>query len=638
MSGFLNWLDDRTGYKGLLHEALYERVPGGARWRYVWGSTLVVAFFIQVITGFFLWAAYSPNALGAWESVYYIQNEMQGGWLLRGVHHFMAQAMVILLVLHLMQVVIDGAYRAPREVNFWIGLILMQIVLGLSLTGYLLPWDQKGFWATKVATNIMAITPVVGPDLQKLVVGGSDYGHHTLTRFFAIHAGLLPGLLIALLALHIHVFRRHGLTAHRPDPARDAAFWPDQILKDAVASLAVLAAVLLLVCLPQLRGEPPGVELGAPANPTAPFSAARPEWYFLFLFQFLKYFPGESEVIGALVIPGAVMFVLFLMPIVGRWKLGHGFNVGFLFALMIGVVALTGVAMYEDANNPAFQAAKQEARRNAERVPLLIEAEGGIGPEGAAALLASDPLIQGPEIFAKQCAACHRYNGHDGLGHPVVENQDGKEVEPPPTATDLGNFGTREWMRSLLIDYKILFAPLENATWNGESVGATFLEDGDMVNWSEENKEVLLQNPDDLAALVEFVFAQAERSDMPPPNPELVARGREIFEFGELTDGELSSACVDCHSMHAVGEDEPLSEDGYAPMLTGYGSRKWLTEFISNPGAPVFYGDSNAMPAFAEKLSFEDLDMIARWLSGDYVPPAAEVASSEGEDVAAGSD
>ena len=99
---------------------------------------------------------------------------MLGGWLLRGIHHFTAQAMVVLLVLHLMQVVIDGAYRAPREINFWLGLILMQIVLGLSLTGYLLPWDQKGFWATRVATNLMGLVPFVGEQLQQLVVGGAD--------------------------------------------------------------------------------------------------------------------------------------------------------------------------------------------------------------------------------------------------------------------------------------------------------------------------------------------------------------------------------------------------------------------------------------------------------------------------------
>ena len=226
MKSLLNWLDSRTGCKKLLHEALYEKVPGGARWRYVWGSTLTFALAVQFITGLFLWVAYNPSSQTAWESVYYIQNQMTGGWLLRGIHHFTAQAMNVLLVLHLMQVVIDGAYKAPREVNFWFGFLLLVLVLGLSLTGYLLPWDQKGFWATKVATNIVAITPFIGPQLQKLIIGGPDYGHQTLSRFFALHAGWLPGLIMVLLAGHIYLFRRHGLTAKEPRRAPDTYFWP----------------------------------------------------------------------------------------------------------------------------------------------------------------------------------------------------------------------------------------------------------------------------------------------------------------------------------------------------------------------------------------------------------------------------
>ena len=130
--------------------------------------------------------------------------------------------------------------------NFWLGLILMQIVLGLSLTGYLLPWDQKGYWATQVATKLMTLVPVIGTKLQRLVVGGPTYGHHTLTRFFAMHAGVLPGLLIGFLVLHIAAFRRHGITVPNPLYRRDSMFWPDQVLKDAVACLGVLMVVLLL--------------------------------------------------------------------------------------------------------------------------------------------------------------------------------------------------------------------------------------------------------------------------------------------------------------------------------------------------------------------------------------------------------
>src|SRR5262249_51937770 len=288
MRALTDWLDQRIGYRAIVHSALYENVPGGARWRYVWGSTLTFALAVQFITGIFLWMAYSPSSQTAWESVYYIQDEMHGGWLLRGLHHYMAQAMTILLVLHLMQVVIDGAYKAPREVNFWFGLILLQLVLALSLTGYLLPWDQKGFWATKVATNLVAIVPVVGPALQKLVIGGPEYGHHTLTRFFALHAGVLPAAVTALVAFHIYLFRRHGLTAKEPRGGRGAALGRDRVLKDAVACRAALAGVFFLFWRPRFFSphELPGAELGPPADASEPYSAARPEWYFLFLFQF----------------------------------------------------------------------------------------------------------------------------------------------------------------------------------------------------------------------------------------------------------------------------------------------------------------------------------------------------------------
>src|SRR5881296_1664546 len=238
MRGALDWLDRRTGWRGIAREGLYENVPGGSRWRYVWGSTLTFALAVQFITGIFLWMAYSPSSQTAWESVYYIQDEMVGGWLLRGLHHYTAQIMTVLLVLHLMQVVIDGAYKAPREVNFWFGLILLQLVLALSLTGYLLPWDQKGYWATKVATSILSIFPGIGPEIQKLIIGGSEYGHHTLTRFFALHAGVLPAMVILLLVGHIYLFRRFGLTAKEPLTRPDVTFWPDQVLKDAVACLA----------------------------------------------------------------------------------------------------------------------------------------------------------------------------------------------------------------------------------------------------------------------------------------------------------------------------------------------------------------------------------------------------------------
>lgn len=608
MKRLLDWLDDRTGYRELMHEALYEKIPGGARWRYVWGSTLVFVFFVQVITGICLWMAYSPSDHTAWESVYYIQHEMTFGNVVRGIHHYAAQAMVVLMVIHLMQVVVDGAYKAPREVNFWLGLILMQIVLGLGLTGYLLPWDQKGYYATKVATNIMAQTPVIGPQLQQVVQGGAEYGHHTLTRFFALHAGVLPGLLVAFLGLHIYVFRRHGITVPNPDRAPEAKFWPDQVLKDAVACLAVFAAILTLTLMR-------GAELGAPANPAEDFPAARPEWYYLFLFQFLK--TGFAAQIGeqaaAIFVPGAVMAVIFLMPFIAKVRGGHVFNVGFLLLLVLGAAGLTGWAVYDDYyadNAPGrdFRRAIENVHHDAERVVHLAKVEG-IPQQGARSLLRDDPLTQGPKIFNQYCADCHQ--------------PEGVEFDHPPLAPSLANFGSRDWIRSVLTDFAGHFAAVGNFE-GGEGAGILV---GDMANWSTDNQAALTaaENAEGVNDLVEFLYSQSGRSDAKPADDEAVVRGRAVFETGQLTDAVMfSGSCVDCHALQPTGEETVLGEGGYAPNLTGYGSAAWIERFVSNPADDVFpcYGGSgnNAMPAFADQLTEHQLDMLARWLAADYHP------------------
>jgi ubiquinol-cytochrome c reductase cytochrome b subunit len=602
MNSLLDWLDHRTGYKTLMHEALYERVPGGARWRYVWGSTLVFTFSVQVITGLFLWMGYSPSSQTAWESVYYIQHDMLLGWVLRGIHHFTAQAMVVLLVLHLLQVIIDGAYKAPREVNFWLGLILMKIVLGLSLTGYLLPWDQKGYWATKVATNIAGITPVIGEQVQALAVGGPSYGHHTLTRFFALHAGLLPGLLIAFLGLHIYVFRRHGLTVPNPIHKPDTTFWPDQVLKDGIACLAVLATVLLLVFMHGF-GPHGGAELGAPADATENYSAARPEWYFLFLFQGLKYFPGESEIIGAMVIPGIIVGVLALMPFIGRWQLGHRFNVAFIFGIMLGILVLTGLAIREDRGNADYRWAVADAEQKAERAKELAELKG-IGPAGAVQLLREDPKTGGAALFAAKCASCHRYDGHDGTG---------KVSSEAATASDLATFGTREWIHGILTDP----AGPKNfgATKNLAEIGERFTK-GEMAQWVEESVTSKKVTEDELESLVEFLVSLNDYMQKGPVDETKIANGQKLFALGK--DGV--TACYDCHAMKIDKDPDGLFADAGAqiatgaPDLTGYGSTAWLREFIGDPGSKKFYSSHNAMPGFGDRLTGRELGLIVDFL------------------------
>jgi ubiquinol-cytochrome c reductase cytochrome b subunit len=628
MNRFLNWLDDRTGFRTLVHAALYEHIPGGPRWRYVWGSTLSFCFFVQVVTGLILWTSYSPSAQTAWESVYFIQHQMTAGWLLRGVHHFTAEAMVVLMAIHFVQVVIDGAYRAPREINFWLGLILMQIVFGLSLTGYLLPWDQKGYWATRVATKMMGLVPIFGQSMQRIIVGGSEYGNHTLTRFFALHAGVLPALLTIFLILHVLMFRRHGLTVREPKRAPDSYFWPEQVLRDAVACLAVAILVLVLVAWNYPRLEPGlpvasqlGAELGAPANPSQSYGAARPEIYFLFLFQTLKYLEAFPPIFGAIVVPGLVMLSLFLMPFIGRWRLGHRFNIVWTFALLIGATVLTSLAWYDDhysgtSESQRYLSAVANANVEAERIVELANSSTGIPPTGALSLLQSDPKTQGPKLFRQHCASCHSH----AAKNPAA-NDPKVIVTDKPSASNLWDFGTRDWVRGIL-DAKQIAGP--------HYFGNTALKDGDMVTWVKDNIATKLTELkgaelakfqgqiDDvtLALATEAGQSVGTMTDL----DKHVAAGRQIIV--------KDFACVECHKFHGDGEI------GNAPDLTGYASRDWLTAFLNNPADKRFYGEKNdRMPAFAlhpndptaNRIAPQELAILVSWLRGQWYEPATDM-------------
>ena len=571
MNRFLDWLDDRSGIRGIVKEALYEKVPGGARWRYVWGSCLTFAFFTQVVTGTLLWMSYSPSAQTAWESVYFIQYEVWGGWFLRGVHHYMAQAMIVLLVLHLMQVMIDGAYKAPRELNFWFGIALLGVTLALSLTGYLLPWDQKGFWATAVATNLIAEVPLIGPILQKIVVGGVEYGHQTITRFFALHAGILPAALIGLVVAHVYLFRKHGIHVKEPRPKKDSYFWPDQILKDGVACLAVMLAVIILTLY--FKGAP----LGPPADPSNEFPA-RPEWYFLFLFQLLKYVPAFW---GAVIIPLVLGLLILIQPFLGASRKGHQFNIGFWWCLLAGAAGLTFLAFSEDRANTNHGAAVKEAEWQASRV-VQIAQEDGIPPAGAVTLLRNDHENRGRRIFAAHCASCHRYNGHDGRGYSVEED---------PSAPELAGFASQDWLTKLLnYDHYTSI----------EYFGGTAFKDGTMA------KKVLKKyNKEEQKLLPQVAILLSDQAEL-PYQESLTDEKRESLM--DIFYDDL--ACIDCHDIDSEGE-------GSAPDLTGYGSKKWMTDFIINPEHERFYGKKNdRMPAYGRdnKLSPEEIEIVVDWI------------------------
>ena len=237
--------------------------------------------------------------------------------------------MVVLLLIHLVQVFVWGAYKRPRELTWMVGVLLLFCTLGLAFTGYLLPWDQKAYWATKVGLGIAGTVPGVGDGLRTLLQGGDQIGNLTLTRFFTIHGFILPGLIIGLVVVHLYLFRRHGVT---PPWWRTAAqlkadeepFWPKQVLKDGVFALLFLIGLGLWA---YFRPAP----LEAQADPSKLYEA-RPEWYFMFLFQLLSYFKGPYEVVGTFVLPALFFLILFFWPFLdrsphrtlcgGRWRWG----------------------------------------------------------------------------------------------------------------------------------------------------------------------------------------------------------------------------------------------------------------------------------------------------------------------------
>jgi ubiquinol-cytochrome c reductase cytochrome b subunit len=306
----------------------------------------------------------------------------------------------------------------------------------------------------------------------------------------------------------------------------------------------------------------------------------------------LEYFKGNMAIVGALVIPGVVLLTLILIPIFGRWKLGHRFNIGFTFALLIGIAVLTCIAFADDRHDQLYQASIKLASRDAERVKDLAQSKG-IPPAGAVALLREDAYTQGPRIFARSCASCHRFDGHDGLG---------KVPTDPPTASDLKHFASREWLSGLLDPDKIN---------SPHYFGGTKFADGKMAKWVKKN--VAKYSPEQKEQLRKVITALSAEANLKSQQSRDAKDTAEISAGRELIAGTIN--CVECHQFHKA------DEEATAPDLTGYGSRDWLIAFMSNPAHERFYGKRNdRMPAFVvEKvLDTRSIEMVADWLRGEW--------------------
>ena len=426
MRTVIDWLEHRTGIESAVKSFLYEDIPASAGWHQIIGSLALFFFVIQVFTGAMLAFNYAPTPGEAYNSVKYIMTDLTAGPLIRGLHHWGASMMLIIVVLHMIQVFIYGAYKKPREATWMVGVTLLLITLGFGLTGYLLPWDNRAYWGTVVTTQIASQAPLAGPYLLRLLGSQGAVGNVTFSRFYALHTVLLPPLTIIIIGIHIYLVRKHGVAAAPGDTAPKRKFFPEQVFKDTVG---VAIAFIILFCMAVVAKVP----LERLADPTDTAYIPRPEWYFLFLFQFLKFFKGPLEVVGSVVLPGVAVLTLFLIPFIDRGpmiRLGkRTFAITFVLLAAIAWTGLTTAAVVttpknqesaEDTATPATQtpeAAPASAAAAAAITSTESPTPGSPAPTVAAWQLLNPEELEGLGIFKKQgCTGCHPGPGQKGVG------------------------------------------------------------------------------------------------------------------------------------------------------------------------------------------------------------------------------
>jgi quinol-cytochrome oxidoreductase complex cytochrome b subunit len=346
-----DWLDGRYQLASLMGALLHVDIPRTARTYYLGGITLFF-FIVQAITGILLSLYYQPSPDRAYDSILFIMNEVNFGWLIRSVHAWGANLMILFCVLHLLRIFFQGVYKVPREVTWLVGVLLLGVTLGFGFTGYLLPWDQRAFWATTVGSEIAGAVPVIGRQLLIFLRSGPEVTARTLSRFFGVHVLVLPASLLALLAIHVTFVHQQGLAdpTRRVEPAEAAAravpaskssqdkrrflpFFPNYVLDEVIAWYVMLAVLIVLASL-----FPAGLE--EPADPLHTPEHTKPEWYFLFLYQGLKIVPRIVGVTAPIV--GGL--VLVLLPFIDRNP--HLTPGKRRIAIAIGVISLVGIVAF----------------------------------------------------------------------------------------------------------------------------------------------------------------------------------------------------------------------------------------------------------------------------------------------------
>ena len=420
LQALADWLDRRTGLVSALAETAAHRVPrSSASWWYVFGSATLVAFVLQVVTGICLATVYAPSANDAWASLVALDYDVPLGWFLRALHGWGSNFMVVLVVVHMIQVFLFGAFKYPRELTWMVGVLLLVVTLGMAFSGQVLRFDQDAYWGLGILTSIAGRVPLIGGQIVQVVLGGPIIAGETLTRFFALHVFLIPGLLIAFVGVHLMMVLKLGINEY-PMPGRlvDKAtyvaeyeaevrrdgipFVPNAFRKDLVFAGLMLGGVVL--CAAVFGPFGPG---GAP-DPTIIQTEPRPDYFFLWIFSVAALMPPGIETFVLLVGPPLAILFLFLLPLwagVGEksWRRRP-------VAVLAVIFAVLGWATLTHYGRTSPWSPVMDAWSALPVPPGDLAGKSAVVREGA--------LV----FQAKQCRNCHALGNEGGRRGPALDD------------------------------------------------------------------------------------------------------------------------------------------------------------------------------------------------------------------------
>jgi ubiquinol-cytochrome c reductase cytochrome b subunit len=559
-----DWLEERVPWRGRVRAWLDPPAMGGAPWASALGAAVATCVGVLALTGLLLMTAYAPSPQSAWASVHYVQFVQDRGWIIRGLHYWAAQSLLVLAAAHIVHGAVTAAYRKPGEIAWWLTLAVLGLAVAEGITGGLLPWDQRGWWARVVEGNIVGLAPVVGGFIEQMMSGGPELGALGLSRAFTLHVTLLPLAIAGAL-----VGRRAPIGRRQP------------------IAFGVLVAGLVVCALFAVSGWAHGAPLEGPADATSDYPA-RPEWFLLTLFELRKFFHGSGQFWGTTLVPAAAAGYLVLLPWMDRAPRSRALVVAPALAIFAVAIGLGAYAYHHDAGDAKYLEMRAASDRRAAAAIAL--AKRGVPPAGPLEMMRHDPEMRGRELFERHCASCHVLGD---LGDPEKA-----------TATRLEGWTTAAWIRAMIHDPD---APehFGRGPYKGEMPSVDkYPADKPGEPWTP-----MVKSEAEMKALTTFLASQGDEPDDPPTPLDAAERA--------LGEKIVTERCTSCHLFKGEGDDEG---SGIAPELARYGSVAWTRAQVANPASPQTYRDNaldparkKHMPRFDKDLSAEDLDIVARW-------------------------